>query len=169
MYLQEIVTLTTEAAWEVARSTTLKRTLGRQSLTWSQGDTTWPPQSSMTSYILLAAYKDCLVVRTVSNISTKGKMNGSFIREFRISSQVIQSLPKNTYKFVIYNYLTTKRSSLSLVYMSSVMLEDWYAPCANIMKHQWPAKYRIQIQQALLDYLKTGASFSRDPVYFKLW
>jgi hypothetical protein len=31
------------------------------------------------------------------------------------------------------------------------MLEDCDAPGANIMKQQWCAKYRIQMQQAFLD------------------
>jgi hypothetical protein len=31
------------------------------------------------------------------------------------------------------------------------MSEDCDAPGANIMKQQWPAKYRNQMQQALLD------------------
>jgi hypothetical protein len=31
------------------------------------------------------------------------------------------------------------------------MLEDCDAPGANIMRQHWPAKYRIQMQQALLD------------------
>jgi hypothetical protein len=37
--------------------------------------------------------------RTVSNVSTTRKMNGSFIREFRIPSQVIQGLSKRCYNF----------------------------------------------------------------------
>jgi hypothetical protein len=31
------------------------------------------------------------------------------------------------------------------------MSEDCDAPGASIMKQQWPAKYRIELQQAFLD------------------
>jgi hypothetical protein len=40
--------------------------------------------------------------RTVSNVSTTRKMNGSFIREFRISSQVIQGLTEKAPQFQLH-------------------------------------------------------------------
>jgi hypothetical protein len=55
-------------------------------------------------------------------------MNGSFIREFRISSKVIQGLSKRRTISDTYNYLTTKQTSLYLVSLSSVMSEDCDAP-----------------------------------------
>jgi hypothetical protein len=41
------------------------------------------------------------------------------------------------------------------------MSEDCDAPGANIMKQQWSAKYRIQMQQALLDSLDWSAFSER--------
>jgi hypothetical protein len=46
------------------------------------------------------------------------------------------------------------------------MSEDSNAPVANIMKQQWPVKYRIQMQQALLDSQHCIA-FLEEPCIFE--
>jgi hypothetical protein len=46
------------------------------------------------------------------------------------------------------------------------MSEDCDAPGANIMKQQWPANYRIQMQQAILDSQHCSA-FLEQPCIFE--
>jgi hypothetical protein len=45
------------------------------------------------------------------------------------------------------------------------MLEDCDCPAANIVKQQVPAKYRIQLQQALL-YSQNWSAFLEQPCIF---
>jgi hypothetical protein len=76
----------------LARSTTLKLIHGCESLTFHTTLHATPLQSSMTRYSFLRN-----VILQEPYISME--KNGSFIREFRISPQVIQDLSKTCFNF----------------------------------------------------------------------
>jgi hypothetical protein len=73
----------------------------------------------------------------VSNVSTTRKMNGSFIREFRISSQAIQGLSKKTPNF---SYILLPNYKVNIIVFGVSEFNNVRRLCdgpgANIMKQQ---------------------------------